>query len=185
MNFSAKHAILAMALGMGGAMILQKQGVNFGFGAKSAPALAYVDTKGVSRVLNAPSKPTVVVLWVTPCAYCTRSMNVLDTVRRLYPESDLDVVGFYLNTISDADLDRMAASEGRTFTMAQGQPTGAFVQQLTSGFDFRGTGRDIYVVGRDGHYTAVDASDLSKPDYGILQQVRSLLINKHHLKEKA
>jgi hypothetical protein len=184
MNFSAKHALLAIAVGMGGAMLLQKQGVNFGFGDKTVPALSYTDTKGVSRALNASGKPTLVVLWVTPCSYCTRSMNVLDTVRRLYPESDLDIVGFYLNTTSDADLDRMAASEGRTFTMARGQPTGEFVQQLLGGLDFHGTGRDIYVIGPDGHYTTVDASDLSKPDYGVLQQVRSLLINKHHLKER-
>ena len=185
MNFSAKHALLAIVVGMGGAMLLQKKGVDFGFSDKTAPALAYTDTKGATRALNASTKPAVVVLWVTPCSYCTRAMNVLDTVRRLYPESDLDVVGFYLNPVSDAELDRMAAAEGRTFTMAQGQPTAPFVEQLLSGLDFRGTGRDIYVIGPDGHYKAVDSSDLSKPDYAVLQQVRSLLINKHRLKERA
>ena len=179
MELSFKNLLLAGALCYGGWTLAHQ------YGPKSAPALAYTDTSGVSRALNADPKPAVVVLWVTPCSYCTRSMNVLDQIRRLYPEKDLDVVGFYLNRTSDADIDSIAAREGHSFTMAQGQPTGEFVRDLTAGFGFRGTGRDIYVVGRDGRYVAVDASDLSRPDNDILQQVRSLLINKHHLKERA
>ena len=152
---------------------------------RRAPALPYVDTQGVSRSLVPPMKPVVVVLWVTPCSYCTRALNVLDNVRRLYPESDLDVVGFYINEADDATVERLAQEEGHRITLARGQPSGQYVQALLKGFDFRGTGRDIYVVGADGRYEAVDASDLSTPNYEILQRVRVLLLNKHHLKERS
>jgi hypothetical protein len=150
---------------------------------RRAPALAYTDTQGAARRLGG-GKPAVVVLWVTPCAYCKRSLIVLDEMRRLYPEQDLDVVGFYLNRADDASIDRIARDEGHSITMAQGQPSGEFVQSLTKGFNFRGTGRDIYVVGADGRYDAVDASDLKAPLPVLRDEVRSLLLNKLHLKER-
>lgn len=152
----------------------------------AAPALAFTDTHGKYRTLSAPDRPTAVVLWVSPCAYCDRSLGVLDEIRRLYKPEDLDVVGFYLNPVRDDELDQLAVREKHaTLTMARGQPTPDFVEKLTDGFGFRGTGRDIYIVGRDGRYIAVDASDLSAPTYGILQQVRGLLINRFGLKERA
>ncbi|MFX8235204.1 hypothetical protein ABTL20_21450, partial [Acinetobacter baumannii] len=42
-----------------------------------APSLGYTDTQGHARSLAAPDKPVVVVLWVSPCGYCTRSLKVL------------------------------------------------------------------------------------------------------------
>jgi glutaredoxin len=183
MRFSWPQAVLAIAAGIACAA-LWHGGPRRGAGEGTAPALPYSDTKGGTHSLAQPAKPAVVVLWVTPCSYCTRAMNVLDRLRALYPEEDLDVVGFYLNAAEDADVERMAAAERHRFTMARGQPTGPYVEVLTKGFNFRGTGRDIYVVGKDGRYVAVDSSDLSTPDYAILQKLRVLLINSHGLKER-
>jgi hypothetical protein len=145
--------------------------------------ISYTDTRGVSRRLGS-GKPAVVVLWVTPCAYCARDLNVLDEVRRLYPEEDLDVVGFYLNRAADSEIDAIASREGHSVTMAQGQPSGEFVQTLTKSLNFRGTGRDIYVVRGDGRYDAVDARDLSAPLPALRDKVRSLLLNDLRLKER-
>ncbi len=149
---------------------------------RTAP-IAYTDTGGVARRLGA-GKPAVVVLWVTPCAYCARSLSVLDEIRRLYPEQNLDVVGFYLNKADDKSIDDITRNEGHQITMAQGQPTGPFVENLLKSLDFRGTGRDIYVVRADGRYDAVDASDLREPLGRIRDRVRSLLLNKLGLKER-
>lgn len=150
-----------------------------------APALSYADTAGKYRSLGAPERPAVVVLWVSPCAYCTRAMKVEDDIRRLYAEEDLDVVAFYLNRAGNEEIERMAAAEGHRITVAQGQPDNKFVETLLDGLAFRGTGRDIYVIGKDGRYTAVDASDLREPDYAVRDRVRSVLLNVLKLKERA
>ena len=185
MKFSVPHAALVLAAGIAAAAFLQNKGGGFPFGARTAPALAYTDTRGGSHTLASPSKPVVVVLWVAPCAYCDRALSVLDRVRGLYREEDLDIVGFYLNQADSAAIDRIASDEGHRILMAQGQPTGEYARALTSGFQFRGPGRDIYVVGPDGRYTAVDTSDLATPNFDILQKVRSLMLNKYGLKERA
>jgi thiol-disulfide isomerase/thioredoxin len=147
--------------------------------------LAYTDTQGGSHSLASPAKPAVVVLWVTPCPYCRRALNVLDTVRRAYPEENLDVVGFYLNRAAPAAVDQIAGSEGHSIMMAQGQPTPEFVQSLTSSLALRAPGRDIYVIGMDGQYQSVDSSDLNVPDDQIYQRVRAILRDKHGVKERA
>jgi len=185
MKFSGTHVVALLAAVIAGAAIWQGRSGRRGGAEGTAPALPYVDTKGVPHSLAAPAKPAVVVLWVTPCSYCRRAMNVMDRVRGLYSEDDLDVVGFYLNESDDAGIDSIASVEGHRFTMARGQPTWQYTDVLLKGFDFRGTGRDIYVLGRDGRYTAVDSSDFSVPDYAILQKIRILLTTKHGLKERA
>lgn len=86
--------------------------------------------------------------------------------------------------ISYTDTDGVARNEGHQITMAQGQPNGPFVENLLKSLDFRGTGRDIYVVRADGRYDAVDASDLREPRGQIRDRVRSLLLNKLGLKER-
>ncbi|HEX4049182.1 MAG TPA: redoxin family protein [Elusimicrobiota bacterium] len=154
-------------------------------GGGRAPDLAYTDTQGGFHSLSAPGKPTVAVLWVTPCPYCARALNVLDSLRRDYAEKDLDVVGFYLNQADDASVDQIARQEGHSITMARGQPTGDFVQALTAGLAFRAPGRDIYVIGKDGRYEAVDSSDLNVADDVISQRVREILRDKHGVKERA
>jgi glutaredoxin len=156
-----------------------------GAGSGHAPPLSYVDTQGGSRSLSAPTKPTVLVLWVTPCPYCHRALKVLDSLRGAYSLDDLDVVGLYLNRADDASVDRIAGQDGHLITMAQGQPTGEFVQSLTQGLAFRAPGRDIYVIGKDGRYQAVDASDLRTPDDKILGEVRAILRNKHGLQDRS
>lgn len=156
-----------------------------GAGGGLAPGLAYKDTQGSFHSLIAPDKPAVVVLWVTPCPYCARALNVLDSLRRAYPEENLDVVGLYLNQADAASVDRIARQEGHSITMAQGQPTGEFVQALTAGLGFRAPGRDIYVIGRDGRYVTVDSSDMSVSDARIYEQVRAILRDKHGVKERA
>jgi hypothetical protein len=157
-----------------------------GAGSGRAPDLAYTDTHGgFHNSLSAAGKPAVVVLWVTPCPYCARALNVLDGLRRQYPEEDLDVVGFYLNRADSATVEQIGRGEGHAIMMAQGQPTGDFVQALTNTLAFRGPGRDIYVIGKDGTYEAVDSSDLHVADYLISTRVRAILRGKHGLKERA
>lgn len=182
MNFSAKHAAIMLALGAGAAYLAQGRGP---LSSPKAPPLPYVDTEGRSGMLAAPAKPTLVVLWIDNCAYCERSMKVLDRVRRLYAESDVDIVGFYLNNAENAAIERMARGRGHMFPVAKGQSSGDYVSALTDGFGFRGTGRQIFVVGKNGRYDEVDASDLRAPDYDVLQRVRSILLNKYRLKERA
>jgi glutaredoxin len=125
-----------------------------------------------------------VVLWVTQCPYCKRALNVLDILRRDYPQENLDVVGFYLNRATDASVDQISSQEGHAITMAQGQPTGNFVQALTGSLAFRAPGRDIYVIGKDGNYEAVDSSDLDVPDSQISERVRAIL-DKQGVKARA
>ncbi len=150
-----------------------------------APDLAYTDTRGgFHNSLAAAGKPALVVLWVTPCPYCTRAMNVLDRLRKRYPEEDLDIVGFYLNPADSASVESTARGEGHSIMVAQGQPTGPFVQALTNGMGFRGPGRDIYVIGKDGKYEAVDSSDLAVADYVITEKLRAILRDRHGLKER-
>lgn len=145
-------------------------------GGGRAPDLSYTDTKGGAHPsLAAPGKPVLVVLWVTPCPYCARALNVLDVLRWQYPEEDVDMVGFYLNRADPAEIDQIAGQEGHSVTMAQGQPTGDFVQALTNTLSFRAPGRDIYVIGKDGRYQAVDSSDLNVPDDQIADRVRAIL----------
>ena len=156
-----------------------------GAGGGRVADLAYTDTRGGFHTsLSASGKPAVVVLWVTPCPYCARALNVLDSLRRIYPEENLDVVGFYLNKADDASVDQIAAQEGHAISMAQGQPTGDFVHALTASLAFRAPGRDIYVIGKDGHYEAVDSSDLSVSDSSIYEQVRAIL-RAERVKERA
>ena len=151
-----------------------------------APDLAYTDTKGgFHPSLAAAGKPALVVLWVTPCPYCAKALDVLDGLRRQYPEEDLDVVGFYLNTAEKSAVDQIASAEGHSIMMAQGQPTGPFVEALTASLGFRAPGRDIYIIGKDGKYETVDTSDLKVPNYQIAERVRAILREKHGLKERA
>lgn len=157
-----------------------------GAGGGRVADLAYTDTQGNSHAsLASSSKPSVVVLWVTPCPYCARALNVLDSLRRAYPEENLDVVGFYLNRADSATVEQIARQEGHSIAVAQGQPTGDFVQALTGSLAFRAPGRDIYVIGKDGRYEAVDSSDLAVPDDKIYEQVRAILRDKHGVKERA
>lgn len=181
MRFSFGNAAAFVALGLAAAMLWSSHGKKSG----RAPALSYADTKGHLHSFANPERPAVVVLWVTPCSYCTRALGVLDRVRSLYPEEDLDVVGIYLNPADDAEVDRIAEMEGHRVTMARGQPSGPFLETLLDGFGFRGTGRDVFVVGRDGRFVAVDASDVQAPSLALLQRVRTVLINDLHLKERA
>jgi hypothetical protein len=153
-------------------------------GTAQAPGLAYADTTGAYHSLSAPDKPAVFVLWVTPCPYCKRSLNVLDSLRNDYKPEDLDVVGLYLNSADNAGVDSIARGEGHSITMARGQPTGEFVQSLTRGLNFRAPGRDIYILGKNGQYQTVDASDLSTPDSLIYGRVRAILRDKHGLKDR-
>ena len=157
-----------------------------GAGSGRVADLAYTDTRGNSHAsLSSSSKPAVVVLWVTPCPYCARALNVLDSLRRAYPEENLDVVGFYLNQAEAVTVDQIARQEGHSISVAQGQPTGDFVQALTSSLAFRAPGRDIYVIGKDGRYEAVDSSDLGVLDSHLYEQVRAILREKHGVKERA
>jgi thiol-disulfide isomerase/thioredoxin len=147
--------------------------------------LAYKDTKGAAHSLTSPDKPAVVVLWVTPCPYCARALNVLDGLRREYPEEKLDVVGLYLNRAEASAVDEIAGQEGHSITMAQGQPSHEFVEAMTARLGFRAPGRDIYVIGKNGSYEAVDSSDLNVPDDEIAQRVRAILRDKHGVKPRA
>jgi hypothetical protein len=147
--------------------------------------LAYKDTQGRPHSISAPDKPAVLVLWITPCPYCSRSLNVLDALRRDYPEKELDVVGLYLNRADDAAVDQFARQEGHSITVAQGQPSQDFVRTMTARLAFRAPGRDIYVIGKNGDYEAVDASDLGVADGAISERVRSILREKHGLRGRA
>jgi hypothetical protein len=153
-------------------------------GSARAPGLAYADTRGEYHSLSAPAKPAVFVLWVTPCPYCARALGILDSLRRDYSPDELDVVGLYLNRADDGEVDRIAGAEGHSITMARGQPTGEFVQSLTSGLNFRAPGRDIYVLGKDGRYQTVDAGDLKTPNSLVYGRVRAILRDKHGLKDR-
>jgi hypothetical protein len=51
------------------------------------------------------------------------------------------------------------------------------------GFDFHGTEQDIFIVEPDGRYETIDASDLDTPNEKNLDQVRTVLLNKLHLRE--
>lgn len=148
-----------------------------------APALAFTDASGKPRSLHAPERPTVVLLWVEPCAYCERAFQVLDQVRPLYNEKDLDIVAFYLNPAEDAQVAAMAGSH--SVSAARGQPTGDFLTALLDGLAFRGTGRDLYVIGTDGRYETVDSSDLSVPAAVTAGKLRELLKTGFKLKERS
>ncbi|HXT00832.1 MAG TPA: redoxin family protein [Elusimicrobiota bacterium] len=168
------QVLMIVALAAGARDVWQRHG-----------GLAYKDTKGVAHSLTSPDKPAVVVLWVTPCPYCARALNVLDGLRREYPKAKLDVVGLYLNTADAATVDQIAGQEGHSITMAQGQPTHEFVEAMTAHLSFRAPGRDIYVIGKNGKYQAVDSSDLNVPDDEIAQRVRAILADKHGVKPRA
>lgn len=153
------------------------------FRSGEAPAVVYKDTRGHAHALNAPERPTVVMLWVSPCAYCDRAFKVLQDLRRLYPEDKLSIVALYLNPATDQQIEQMGAAEGGGIDLAQGQPDGPTLEKLLDGLSFRGTGRDIYVIGVDGRYTKVDSSDLRAPRSETLDAVRRVLRDAHRLAE--
>ena len=122
------------------------------------------------------------LLWVEPCAYCDRAFQVLDQVRPLYDEKDLDIVAFYLNPAEDAQVAAMAGAHA--VSAARGQPTGEFLEKLLDGLAFRGTGRDLYVIGTDGRYKTVDSSDLKVPAAAAAAKLRELLKTEFKLKPR-
>lgn len=132
---------------------------------KTAPELAYRDTKGGLHAFGPGAKPSVVVFWVSPCPYCERALTVLDDLRWRFPEDRLDVVGIYLNPASDAEVDEIGKREGRRITLAGAQHSGSLdlVRALDSGFGFGAPGREIYVVDAQGKMRAIDSSDLGYP----------------------
>jgi thiol-disulfide isomerase/thioredoxin len=129
--------------------------------ARPAPVVPYTDVAGGRHALNHAMKPTVVGFWITHCGYSRRMMSVLGRVRGRYGADQVDVVGFELNPMSDAEVASNASNEGydNGATLAAAQQNEDLIRRLAEGFKIRGPGRDIYVVDRKGRYHAVAAVD--------------------------
>jgi len=139
------------------------------------PDLSYTDVAGKSRTLRGTGKPAVIGFWITDCPYCDRMMNVLNKVRRDYPETRVDVIGFYLNRTTPQALSELGAGKDYAMTLAPAQPPVELVAALDKGFGLRGPGRDIYLVDRDGGVRTVDVSNLETPFKDIYPKIQEFL----------
>jgi hypothetical protein len=64
----------------------------------------YTDVAGGRHAINHAMKAAVAGFWITHCGYSRRMMGVLGRVRGRYGADQVDVVGFELNRMSDADV---------------------------------------------------------------------------------
>jgi len=139
------------------------------------PDLEYADVTGKVRTLRGTGKPAVIGFWIADCPYCERMMGVLNKVRRDYPESQVDVIGFYFNVTTPEALKELGAANNYGMTLAQAQPPTERVAALDKGFSPRGVGMDIYLVDKDGGIHTIDVSNLETPFKDIYPKVTEFL----------
>jgi hypothetical protein len=140
-----------------------------------APDALYTAISGGAWPSSGTGKPAVIVFWITNCPYAARAMSVLNDIRREYPVSEVDVVGFYLNKIDPQELTRIGSMMNYQATLLPAQDPPELVWSLDSAFSLKGAGRAIYVVNRSGSISSVDASDLGVPDSDIVSRVIKLV----------
>lgn len=71
------------------------------------------------------NKPAVVAFWIDECGYSQNAMQVLNTIRRAYPETQLDVIGFFMNKRGESEVITTANKEGYSVTLVAVQSPGA------------------------------------------------------------
>jgi hypothetical protein len=148
-----------------------------------APAkLTYTDVEGQAHTFRSEGTPKVVAFWISNCGYSQNAMWSLNEVRRQYREDEIDVIGFYMNPSTDAQVKTIAKNERYEVNLSTVQnmsvgPTALF-GDLHNTFHMRGVGRDVYVVDKDGRIQAIPAVDEQgklRPRPDIIQDVHAAL----------
>jgi hypothetical protein len=87
---------------------------------------SFTDVRGQSHSFSGENnKPAVLAFWVDECGYSQNAMLVLNAIRRAYPETQLDVIGFFLNERGESEVITTANKEGYSVTLVAAQPPGA------------------------------------------------------------
>lgn len=144
----------------------------------TAPAITFADVAGKTRDFRNLDRPMVAGFWIENCSYSAKAMAVLQSVRQGNPAGDLDVVGFFLNAKSGAEVAHAGALEGYRVTLAPCQPPVELIAALAPAFRIRGPGRDLYVLDRRGHYhvvSMVDGNGNSRPKAEVQDEVSGLV----------
>lgn len=118
-------------------------------------------------------RPALVGFWTGNCAYSDHALYLLSAVREKYPETQLDVTGFYLNDISSEQLNRL--SKGLRITVAAAQPPVDLVASLAKTFKFDAPGRALYVVNGRGLIRSVDISDVTADNASLLKKIDAVV----------
>lgn len=167
-----KKLIIAAVIGIGAYMWWQHRAVQIN-------NIEYTDVNGTARTLGAGGKPAIVGFWIADCGYSGHALYLLSRIRQQYSESQLDVVGFYLNSITREELAKLvdARSFGfdYNFTMAPAQPPVELIAELAKTFNIRGPGRNLYVISKTGAMRAVDISDIKEPNEAVLKKLNSVI----------
>lgn len=152
------------------AAIVMAVGLLFVFGRNASVCgdIKYTDINGKVCHLG-KGRPALVGFWIGNCTYSDHALYLLSAAREKYPETQLDVTGFYLNDISSAELTRL--SNGLRFTVAAAQPPVDLVASLAKTFKFDAPGRALYVVSGKGRIREVDISDVTADNGSLLKKI--------------
>lgn len=141
--------------------------------------IVYTDIDGNSKRLGVAGKPAIVGFWIKNCGYSEHALHLLSQVRNQYSESKLDVVGFYMNSISSEELSHIIAEHAYGldygFTIAAAQPPVALIAALAKTFQFNAPGRTLYIIGKNGHIRSVDISDIKEKNALVLAKLNNAI----------
>jgi|GEM_PF-6901329 len=140
------------------------------------PSITYTDVAGVQHDIGGCDKPAIVGFGVADSTPTARAMYLLSEVRKVYPENRVDVVGFYINGITQEELTRLGEETAAPFTIASAQTSPELLAQLISAFKFGEPGRELYIVDRRGHITAVPIDNIEEPVPQVFLRVQRKLI---------
>lgn len=124
---------------------------------KFKPA-TFVDVRGTQRTLKPWGKPAVVTFWISNCGYSDRALKILKLASDKYDPRDLDVIGFYVNPISDGELIALPQVQQNDYIFVSAQQRIDLIGQLANDFSPR-AGGDIYFIDKKGLAHRIDVLD--------------------------
>lgn len=139
------------------------------------PDMSYTVVSGETRKLAGTGKPAIIGFWILDCPYAARVMTVLNNIRQDYPESQVDVIGFYVNKIEIQELEKIGFNKNYQIVLSPAQSPPELVWNLDRTFKLRGPGMDIYVVDKKGGIRSIDTSDLNMADSEIYPKIKELV----------
>ena len=148
-----------------------------GSAASNAPLTSheFKDGDGNDHDFAQITRPKLVAFWITQCGYSKRAMWLMNEARQNTTDTDLEVVGFYLNQADDRQIKSLARQAGIAVPVAAAQQTPELMESLIQKFRFTKPGRDLYLVDRQGVIQRLDVSDREESNESLQRRVASFV----------
>ncbi|NDC25041.1 MAG: hypothetical protein EBZ49_13080 [Proteobacteria bacterium] len=136
---------------------------------KFKPA-TFVDVRGTERTLRPWGKPAVVTFWISNCGFSDRALKILKMASDKYDPSDLDVIGFYVNPISDDQLLALPQVKQNNYIFVSAQQRIDLIGQLAHDFSPR-AGGDVYFIDKKGLAHRIDVLDPKESSIALFSKL--------------